>query len=373
MEVKCDVLVVGAGPAGSMAAKSAAEKGADVILVDMSNEIGYPVRCGEGINKYLFRDTGVKKDKSFICQKIKGARFYFYDTVYTSKGDSWKGYTIDRRVFDKYLAEGAENAGADLLINTKALGMSASKKGVRKVSLIRNRKRLEISARIVIGAGGFDCKVGQWSGIQKPWELDEFSKCLGFQFGNLELSNPEMFHIAFAKEFPNGYGWVFPKSSEVANVGVGVGANANAGKALKFFMNKYPYIRQMLGKSYAALETRAGCIPICGPKSLDEVVSDGVILVGDGAGLVEPITGEGIESSMLSGIAAGETASLCLEKGSCKKRDLGIYEKLWRKKRYIDSNLGKSMDALLSFKKDLDSKRSESEKLIFLEKSIRKI
>lgn len=372
MELKCDVLVVGAGPAGSMAAKTAAEGGADIVFIERNKEIGFPVRCAEGINKFIFHDTGVKKDESFIRQKINKTRIYFYDEVYDLKTDHWKGYTIDRRIFDKYLVEQAEDAGAKLFLETKASAMR--KKGDKWIVKIASKKEnLEIEAKIVVGAGGFDCKVGCWVGMTKPWTLNEFSKCLEYELGNLSLQDEDAFHIAFGTEFPRGYGWIFPKSKNTANVGVGINPKADTKRALNFFIKEYPGISKNIGNSYKILETRAGGIPINGPRSADQTVTDGVILVGDSAGIVEPITGEGICSAMLSGSAAGETASLCLENGSWKRRDLGIYEKLWRKKRYIDSKLGDNMDVLVSFKNDLEIKGTEIEKLLFLEKNIRKI
>jgi flavin-dependent dehydrogenase len=137
-------------------------------------------------------------------------------------------------------------------------------------------------------------------------------------------------------------------------VGVGVDPKIDAKKALHFFMNHYPKINKILGKKYSISETIAGAVPSNGPKPASELVGDGVLLVGDSAGIVEPITGEGITSSILSGISAGEVISNCLKRGVKDKKNLDVYDKTWRSKKYMGSTLGKEMDLLIEMKKSLD-------------------
>ena len=174
--MECDVLVVGAGPAGSMAAKTAAKMNANVILIERNKNIGQPVRCAEGINKFLFRDTGVKKDESFIRQVIDGTKIYFYDEVYELNSEQWKGYTIDRTIFDKYPASDAEDSGAKLYTATKAVGMKKLENGWLIKTTSENRI-MNIFAKIVIGADGFECNIGRWAGIRKKWEDKDICKC----------------------------------------------------------------------------------------------------------------------------------------------------------------------------------------------------
>ena len=346
--MKCDVLVVGAGPAGSMAAKTAAEKDINVILIERNKNIGYPVKCAEGINKFLFQDTGIKKDDSFIEKEINGTKVYFYDEVYELNSEQWKGYTVDRTIFDKYLAKQAEDAGAKIFTDTKAVGMK--REGNKWVVKIKNEKDFDkIEAKIVIGADGFECNIGKWAGIRKKWRKEEICKCYELLLNCPNLKEADKFHMAFGEEFPMGYAWIFPKNRK-ANVGVGVSPKASAKDALEFFIKKYPGMDVLLGKNYSIIEKRGGSIPMSGPKDVNETVSDGIILVGDAAGMVEPITGEGICPSMISGISAGETASLCIEKNNWNKEELSEYQQRWMSKRYINSTLGENMNSLLELK-----------------------
>jgi len=126
-----------------------------------------------------------------------------------------------------------------------------------------------------------------------------------------------------------------------------VSPKASAKDALDFFIKEYPGIGTLLGNDYSLIEKRAGGIPITGPKSIDEMVADGLILAGDAAGTVDPITGEGIIPSMLSGMAAGEVAALCIRGGSWDKKALSVYDETWRTKQYMGCvPLGEDLDMI---------------------------
>jgi len=346
-----DVLVVGAGPAGSMAAKTAAEGGLNVLLIEEHGKIGEPVQCAEGINKFLFEDTGIKKNNKFIRQKIRGTKICFYDEVYELKNDQWSGYTIDRKIFDRYLAENAKKAGAEVRTNTTAICMTD--KGRKRLVTIRNNEDDSlIEASVVVGAGGFSCQVGRWAGIRRQWRITEFCKCLEYEAYNLNLQESDRFHLGFGEEFPDGYGWVFPTGKKTANIGVGVDPKCNTEKALRYYINEYPFVKDLIGGKYSIKNIRGGGIPMIGPLPDDEIVADGILLVGDAAGIVDPITGEGITPSMLSGIAAGETIVEAGRKRMFKKDILKKYIEEYRNKQYVGKfPLGEDLDFLLSIKK----------------------
>lgn len=348
--MKFDVLVVGAGPAGSMTAKTVAKKGYETALIDRNINIGSPIRCAEGINKYLFKDTGIKKDKSFISQKIRGTNIYFYDEMYELTDEQWQGYTVDRKVFDTYLAKQAELSGAEVIKNTKAISLD-SKKDRKIITVVSNGKTKKIESKIVVGADGFECRIGRWAGLIKKWKVNEFSKCFELVLGNLKIKGHDRFHMAFGEEFPYGYAWVFPKSRYTANVGVGIDARFSAREALDFFINEYPNIKEIIGDSYTILETRGGYIPTTGPRPIAETVGEGIVLVGDAAGIVDPITGEGITPAMLSGISAGEAISKSLKDNDWGKESLALYYDIWRNKRYVNKfKLGEDLDMLREIK-----------------------
>lgn len=348
--MKCDVLVVGGGPSGSMAAKTASSEGLEVVLIEEHKEIGNPIQCGEGVNKFIFQDTGIKKDNSFIRNEINGTKIHFYDEVYDLNKEKWGGYTIDRGVFDRYLANQAKLKGAKVLTESKAISMD-EKDGNKIVVVKTKKKTFNIEAKIVIGADGFLCTVGRLAGLSKGFNKNEIAIGYEFELSGINLTEDKYWHIAFGEEFPEGYAWIFPKGKKNANVGVAVSPKVNAKDALTFFMEGYPGIEKIMHGPYKIEEIRGGCIPISGPKSVDETVGNGILLVGDAAGMVDPITGEGIIPSIISGIAAGETVSKCIKKNSWSKRDLLEYREFWMNRRYIDTTLGQDLNELVMYRK----------------------
>ena len=121
--IECDVLVVGAGPAGSSAARASAKAGAKTIFIDKKKEIGLPVQCGESISDYLIPLLPFKIPKEQLIWKIDGMLFYAEDIAIKRTGKTWSGYAISRKNFDKWLANKAGNAGAKLLINTELIDL----------------------------------------------------------------------------------------------------------------------------------------------------------------------------------------------------------------------------------------------------------
>ena len=124
--MKCDVIIVGAGPGGSMAAKTAAEAGLDVVLLEKRQEIGDPVRCAEGVSKRALCQM-VKPEPEWIASEVKGARIYAPDgrsiVMSEDKSGSEVGYVLERKVFDRGLAMQAARAGAKVMVKTRALGL----------------------------------------------------------------------------------------------------------------------------------------------------------------------------------------------------------------------------------------------------------
>src|SRR5512138_2367894 len=155
MSLKCDVVVIGAGPGGSMAAKTAAEAGLDVIMLEKRQEIGAPVRCAEGVGRRVLCRM-VKPEPEWIAAEVKGARIYAPDgtsiVMSEDKGGNEVGYVLERKVFDRGLAMDAARAGAKVMVKTRALGL-LEKDGVPcGVSAMRIGEPLQIEAPLIIGA-----------------------------------------------------------------------------------------------------------------------------------------------------------------------------------------------------------------------------
>ncbi len=350
--MKYDVVVIGAGPGGSLAAKTSAENGLSVLLVEKRQEIGAPVRCAEGIGKKdLERFVEVKK--KFIAAEVVGAKIYAPDgteiTLAEEMAGNEVGYVLERKIFDRHLAKLAAKAGADVIVKTTAIGMKRTKDGVR-VRLRRMGEEFEVECKIVIGADGVESRVGKWAGIDTTLKLDEIESCVQYLMTGIDF-DPEYCHFWFGNKIaPGGYVWLFPKGNGSANVGIGV-MPSMAERHPKAYLDEFVEERYQNGK---IVEVVAGAVPVKG--EIETAVADNVMLVGDAARHADPITGGGIANAMKAGYYAGLVAAEAVRKGDCSAKTLRKYDDLWKKdfgrelakKRKIQQKLLKMDDETLN-------------------------
>src|SRR5579863_9454031 len=133
-DLKTDVLVIGAGPAGSMTAKWAAKNGAKVLLIEKRQEIGSPVRCGEGMSKEWLKEVGIAPSPRWINLEVEGARIFSPSEkvfeINEKHAGNEVGYVVERDAFDKQLAIDAGNAGVEVLLKTAATGVIRENGGI---------------------------------------------------------------------------------------------------------------------------------------------------------------------------------------------------------------------------------------------------
>ena len=302
-----DVLIVGAGPAGSSAARSAAGAGTNVLVIEKRARIGEPIRCAEYIPRLLTQE--VKVPSQAIVQEIDGMVTFMPDGEALRK--SAPGFILDRAKFDQALASQAELAGARFLTRNRAVCKVDNKVTIASDSGVR-----EIRAKVVIGADGPDSVVGSWIGQRNKnlmWAVQQ----------TVELKEPAQdTEVYFDRAYPGGYAWLFPKG-DLANVGVGV--KRELGGIPKVAFRRFEErIKDRIGK---LVRVTAGLIPVGGPlQSVDEKA--GIILVGDAAGHTHAITGGGVPQAVLCGTIAG-TAAADYARGN--KKALQDYARQWRK------------------------------------------
>ncbi|MEJ2247443.1 MAG: NAD(P)/FAD-dependent oxidoreductase [Acidobacteriota bacterium] len=184
--VETDVLVVGAGPGGSMAAKFAACKGARTLLVEKRQEIGSPVRCAEAIAKSWMEECEVPFDPAWVACAPEGARVFAPDGNFafidSSHAGDEVGLVIERTLFDKALASHAAEAGAQILLKTYASGVIRSNGTVRGISGKSMGEDLIIHAKVTIAADGFESQVGRWAGLETALEPDDIISTFQYSY-----------------------------------------------------------------------------------------------------------------------------------------------------------------------------------------------
>ena len=234
MSMKCDVVVVGAGPGGSMAAKTAAEAGLNVVMLEKRQEIGDPVRCAEGVSKRASCEM-VKPDPEWIAAEVKGARIYAPDgtsiVMSEDKSGNEVGYVLERKVFDRGLAMEAAEAGAKVMVKTSALGLLKERRRALRSFRHASRRAAGDRGALVIGADGVESKVGRWAGIDTTLKLKDIESCAQFLVQDNSIDDEYTEFFLGNSIAPAGYAWAFPKGKKLANVGLGVlGISLQAGR-----------------------------------------------------------------------------------------------------------------------------------------------
>lgn len=330
-----DVIVVGAGPAGSLTARYAAAGGARTLLIEKRQEIGSPVRCGEGIARHFLDECGIAYDKKWVAQEVTGAK------VIAPNGASFKidekyagnevGVVLERDLFDKALAKDAAKAGADVWVKATAVGLLRDNGRVTGVRLKRLDEEMNLEAGCVVAADGFESQVGRWAGIKTLLKAGDITGTLQYRLTNID-PDPDFPHYC---EFylgnevaPSGYIWVFPKDECTANVGIGVSLNKLKGKTdIKMYLDRW-IARDARFAHAQFLDMVTGGVSTSPP--IPETVRDGIALVGDAARMIDPITGGGIGNGCRAGRILGEVLAKCTADGDFSKEALQPYEKGWR-------------------------------------------
>jgi digeranylgeranylglycerophospholipid reductase len=350
MTERYDIVVVGAGPAGSSAAMAAAKLGLRVLMVEKRAEIGSPKRCGEGLSKSALEKMGLQFENSWACRTILGASVYAPNgkkITVDYKGP--EGWVIERKMFDKWLAKKAVQAGAKVLSKTGAVSLIKSGGRVSGVTLESNGKKWDVTARIVIAADGVESKLAREAGIDTTLRLVDVASGVQFEMAGVDI-DPDRIELYFGNEVaPAGYAWIFPKGKNEANVGIGVRkpwAKKTALEYLNDFVESHPGL-----KKGSIVEVNGGGIPVGG--FLQDMVTDSFMVVGDAAHQVNPIHGGGIAESFVAGRIASQIASKAIKSNDCSKKALSEYNKLWWKER------GESLNKLVKLREVTESLTDE--------------
>ena len=348
---KVDVMVVGAGTAGCLAAKTAAEAGLKVCLIDSKKreEIGVKV-CGDALGEHHLTYLGLGKPQgSELEKKIEGVQIFSPDqnTVFTIADEDFIGYILNRRLFGQWLLKKATDRGAVLMDSTHFLEPVLEKGFVTGVTVKNSAgKTSQIKSKATVDASGFmgvvRHKLPEEMNIDREIENEDVEACYR-EIRQLKQENENTKYCEIYLDgnvTPGGYTWIFPKGGAKVNVGLGIcmrGKFPNPKKQYYDHVMKRPQFEGSL-----LLNAGAWWDPTRRP--LDNMVGNGVVVIGDAASLVNPIHGGGIGPSMLSGFQAGKTIVEALEKGEPTRESLWGFNKL-----YMDS-YGKKQASLDIFR-----------------------
>jgi len=355
-----DLVIVGSGPAGATTARVAAERGLRVLLVDKRQELGAPIQCSGALSRHALEEAGVDPDEEFIHEAIYG--FAIYDEAgdrtlidyrelkpedYGATPDKKPlGYVVDRRRFDRHLMTMAQNAGVEVRLKTEGLGYAPNGSECCEVQLRQFNRRASVRTKVLVGADGLQSQVGKWAGLRTHIKLTELASCLQFIVDGVETEG--LLEIITGHRWaPGGYAWVFPKGHGYAEVGLGVirtETDKTAQWHLDYFM-EHAFMRDRFRQA-RILEIQGGGVPLAAPQRVQ--YADNLILVGDAARHVNPITGGGIHTALSGGVIAGTFLADLLDEGIIpSKSNLKGYQDRWLKSQ------GEKMWELYRIKTDI--------------------
>lgn len=320
-----DLVVVGAGPAGSVAAWKAAHQGLSVLLLEKRQEIGSPVRCAEGVPSDLLSEF-LEPCETWISSRVHMAQITASAgsrVIEHWRGHGGSGFVLERRVFDRVLAERAAQAGADVRVKSQVTGLLTENGAVTGVvARLRGQSNVPVRAGVVIAADGVESRVGAWAGLDTQLPLQDTMVCAQYLLAGVDWDPACLGYWIDDTIAPGGYAWVFPKGEGRANVGLGVQANLATSPVIAYLDRFVERERSLSGASPVTLIV--GNVPVALP--CRQLATAGLMVVGDAGRQVDSLTGGGIIQAMTAGTLAADTAVEALDKGDTSAQALGIYQ-----------------------------------------------
>ena len=320
-----DVVIIGASISGLSTATELLRRGIEPIIFERKSTIGFPVQCAEYIPAAFSLTT--RKFIPAIAQKVDGLETHIigYNGEFRQDYIEQKGYILNRNIFEQILA-------VDILKNGGKLFLSEPVVDIEFGSSFANIEtyRKKISANILVGADGPQSLVAMFAGVQSQKLMPAIQWVVPLK------KRLDRNYILFHPEIVGGYGWLFPKG-DIANLGIGAWGVSN-----KILSIVAQYFSEFVVEQKISIS--GGLIPVYGMR--ERICGKNFILVGDSAGLADPITGAGIANAFESGRLAGETIADFLN-GNIKNLD--IYSK---KMKFLRSSLERSVNKRLDMEKN---------------------
>ncbi|MEM2525407.1 MAG: NAD(P)/FAD-dependent oxidoreductase [Candidatus Methanomethylicaceae archaeon] len=301
-----DAVVIGAGPAGLMAARKIAENGFSVLILEKNKDLGIRA-CAEAVSASIFESAEIPFSQSLISNSINGAYIYPPDENKFVKilGGNYKGYILNKPLFLYALASIAVSKGCDLKMQCEVIDIKFLNNYAHSLKYRYKNEENIINFKYLIGADG----VG--SIVARLCDFDmsnyEIIPTIQYVMVNCNIQEKDIIKIYLGNEVaPKGYAWIFAKNEYTANVGIGV-----RGGLAKLYLDRFIEKHSEIFKNSRIIKEGGGGVPIGG--QLKEIVKGNILLCGDAAGQVIPLTGGGIRSSIEAGKVAGETVAKALE------------------------------------------------------------
>ncbi len=372
-----EAVIIGGGPVGSYAALNLAKLGVKVRVFEEHSEIGVPSHCAGHISIRSLRSIGLYPLPNGIVENT-------FDTAnfYSPMGSKFSLHlsrpvtaVLNRARFDKYLADQANAAGAQFILNAPVQSLIKTDGFVKGVNIQLTGQKEEIYSKITLDTEGISSRLLRQTGLTalRPKGLIYAVETEVENVKNIELNAVEVY---FGKSYaPGFYGWLIPRPDGTAKVGLATN-KGNPHDFLRALMSKHPVASKQLSK---AKITKIGyhAITLGGP--INKTYANGFLAIGDCASQVKPTTGGGVIFGLTCAKIAAQTAHEALQKDDASSDFLQIYQKrcsdllrfdfsvMLRLRRFLNSLSDQKMDEMLRFcgKLRVDKALSDIEEIDF--------
>ena len=321
-----DLIVVGAGPAGSSAAYTAAKNGIKVALLEKEENVAQTVRTSGVTWIDYAKEFGIPED---CYNPIRTYNFCSPNNTVSITDNKPKAAVLDVRKTYRFLADMAKKNGAEIFVNTNVTNVITENGSIVGVKASSSNSEMIFHARMLIDASGFQSAVSKSLGLVKQWE--RFGVGAEYEAEVENVKSDTWWLMVGQMYSPAGYAWIFPLGKNMVRIGVGVGkpeSHVDPTQRLDELIEKGAGPIKDLGK-ITKKEFHYGLIPNEGLSR--KTVYDNLILVGDTAGMANPLVLEGIRYAIKYGRVAGDVASKAIKSGDTSEKALQYYEETWKK------------------------------------------
>ncbi|MGB8892039.1 MAG: NAD(P)/FAD-dependent oxidoreductase [Methanoregula sp.] len=300
-----DVVVAGAGPAGSAAAHVCARRGLSVLCIEEQGSIGYPVQCAGLLSLAAFEECAVSRKP--ILNIVSGARIVpSFGSALVIDAKTPKACVVYRAMLDREMAMAAADAGAEFMLKNVVCGVKNNHVLTRGID-----GKCEIPFKILIAADGPRSTIARFHGMERsPVYL------AGIQSEGMYNSDPGLVEL-YPDAAPEFFGWVIPSGN--GRVRVGLCGKTNARHLFSVFIKR-------IGLR-SDLHCVTGTIPL---GIMPRTYGLRTLFVGDAAGFAKPTSGGGVYTGVRSARHAAAVAVECCEQDDFSDTALAEYEKRWQ-------------------------------------------
>lgn len=359
MKNSSNAVIVGAGPVGSFTALNLARLGVEATVFEEHAEIGVPSHCAGHLSIRSLRNLGLYPLAEGIVENtFSAANFYSPNgTKLTVRLKRPVTCTVNREMFDKFLADRAEAAGASFRLGTRVRSLAIKDGAVVGVNAEQNGAESLFSSKIVVDAEGIASRILRQAGLA-PLNRERLVYAVETEMENVSNLEENAVEVFLGRNYaPGFYAWIIPRRDGSAKVGLAA-KNGNPKELLQRLIQRHPVASKQLGKAHT---TRMAFHPVTLGGPISKAHANGFVAVGDAASQVKPTTGGGVVFGLTCARIAAEVVHEALEKGDSSAKFLSLYQKrfadalgfdfrvMLRARHFLDSLSDEKLDDVLRF------------------------